>query len=1109
MKKHYLYLATFLLTSLFMLPMDVFGQTTSQINTTYSNGYSSGASPFRGYYEDARNQPIYLANELSAAGLQDGAVITSIAWYVSAAYSSLVYNNFEIKMGHTAIAEITKAPYMIPADHTTVFSGIANTKGTAGTWYTIDLSTPFVYIAGQTLVIETCFNNTSYTSSDLVSYSYDPGVNLQTYSYNDGTTGCTDAAEYTGTYRPVVKLTYTNPSVSNSDYYVATTGSNSNDGSSGYPFATLTYAISQAINGDTLNVAAGTYTDEGITLTKSVTIQGAGSAFTIFDGDQSGPFMFIDANNVTLKGVTIKEYAEDANTQLGDNPDGGGAIEIDASQTGLIFEDCIFHTNVCYNTSSSTTDDGGAIYMQAGVSADFKQCIFHNNRAGSQTSATGGYYGGAVRGEGGSGGTINFYSCLFYENEAYMGVAIDMYGGSASNAVTTNINQCTFADNISDYNSINASPVRNYYQTTYLRNCAFANNMYDADGTPGQALVGYSYGGTDEIYNCETTGSSSDNGFTGAATTDQIASFRDADNDDYTLTSTSGFISGGSTSNWPSIGDMYGGAYQTAAEVGCFEYCASATWDGSSGTDFSTAANWNTNHPRCNNLTIANVSNDPVLGEEEVTINGNITISSGGSLTISSNESGAYLAITGDFTNSGTFTHSGSAPLKFIGSAEQTINTGGSTLNNVEVDGAGLKMNGNKMTIAGTLTLTNGGINTDGNILELTHENPNNFTGWSNANFITATSAAGALRLHIDNDGSSSAVYTFPVGLGSGSTNYARLDLVNKDLTTTSGSAFNYLDVYVEDDSESGNNHSQYLSVYKLGTKGVYASMRTFYMIPDNQPNSGTYGLRMNLENLTFGWGKGLATSADDNKMFLAKADHTLTNGTSDYSCFDGTTTATGTTTLGYIQQTGFTSFSKGKGVIANNELPIELLDFNAEVSDEDLIDLSWTTASEINNDFFTIERSRDAVDFDIMVTVPGAGNSNEMLYYEAEDTDPMLGVSYYRLKQTDYDGQHSYSKIVSVKNLKELNFNVMPNPTTERLTVTFGKVEGNTVFVMTPEYKADIKIFNTAGKLVYKKKFDGTFYKFTINVMKLPEGMYYVNLKANDELYKTSFLKQ
>ena len=114
-----------------------------------------------------------------------------------------------------------------------------------------------------------------------------------------------------------------------------------------------------------------------------------------------------------------------------------------------------------------------------------------------------------------------------------------------------------------------------------------------------------------------------------------------------------------------------------------------------------------------------------------------------------------------------------------------------------------------------------------------------------------------------------------------------------------------------------------------------------------------------------------------------------------------------------------------------------------------------------------------------------------------------------YRLKQTDYDGSFEYSDLQVVKVLRALNFSVRPNPATDRLQITFGDISGGGVFVMTPEYKAAIRIYNTAGKLVYKKKFDGNFYKFNIDVSSFDEGMYLVNLETDDQVYKTKFIKE
>jgi len=81
--------------------------------------------------------------------------------------------------------------------------------------------------------------------------------------------------------------------------------------------------------------------------------------------------------------------------------------------------------------------------------------------------------------------------------------------------------------------------------------------------------------------------------------------------------------------------------------------------------------------------------------------------------------------------------------------------------------------------------------------------------------------------------------------------------------------------------------------------------------------------------------------------------------------------------------------------------LPVELMSFDAAPDGENIL-LTWETASEINNDYFTIERSEDAINFTELTRVDGAGNSNTNIHYHSTDFGPYLGVSYYRLKQTD-----------------------------------------------------------------------------------------------------------
>jgi len=89
-----------------------------------------------------------------------------------------------------------------------------------------------------------------------------------------------------------------------------------------------------------------------------------------------------------------------------------------------------------------------------------------------------------------------------------------------------------------------------------------------------------------------------------------------------------------------------------------------------------------------------------------------------------------------------------------------------------------------------------------------------------------------------------------------------------------------------------------------------------------------------------------------------------------------------------------------------------------------------WSTASEINNDYFTIERSTEGIHFDSLLSVKGAGNSTTRLFYSADDDHPLNGNSYYRLKQTNYDGSFSYSDAVFVyRNSTHDAYTIFPNP--------------------------------------------------------------------------------
>lgn len=164
------------------------------------------------------------------------------------------------------------------------------------------------------------------------------------------------------------------------------------------------------------------------------------------------------------------------------------------------------------------------------------------------------------------------------------------------------------------------------------------------------------------------------------------------------------------------------------------------------------------------------------------------------------------------------------------------------------------------------------------------------------------------------------------------------------------------------------------------------------------------------------------------------------------------------------------------------NPLPIELLEFNA-IPLKSVVHLNWITASEINNDYFTIERSVDGVDFEPYAIMHGAGNSASLQYYSLVDTNPVNGLSYYRLKQTDFDGAFDYSDIKSVFFREELDLTLYPNP-------------ANSAFELRGKHldESVIKIVDALGQtVVIDPSIHDGFISFETN--ELRNGIYFVEI--------------
>ncbi|MEM7162655.1 MAG: T9SS type A sorting domain-containing protein [Bacteroidota bacterium] len=169
---------------------------------------------------------------------------------------------------------------------------------------------------------------------------------------------------------------------------------------------------------------------------------------------------------------------------------------------------------------------------------------------------------------------------------------------------------------------------------------------------------------------------------------------------------------------------------------------------------------------------------------------------------------------------------------------------------------------------------------------------------------------------------------------------------------------------------------------------------------------------------------------------------------------------------------------------LSQTPLPVELSRFEAVVISGNTVMVKWQTLSELNNNYFEVERSKSGENWESIEHVQGAGNSTSLIDYVITDNRPFEGISYYRLKQSDYDGTISYSEIRSV-NLNENNQEVLiyPNPTMQEFWI---EGDGNEI--------SKIQLFDSKGMDVsslIRVRYSSR-QKALVNLNGLPSGLYF-----------------
>lgn len=206
-----------------------------------------------------------------------------------------------------------------------------------------------------------------------------------------------------------------------------------------------------------------------------------------------------------------------------------------------------------------------------------------------------------------------------------------------------------------------------------------------------------------------------------------------------------------------------------------------------------------------------------------------------------------------------------------------------------------------------------------------------------------------------------------------------------------------------------------------------------------------------------------------------------------------------------FVRANGFVSFSPFALGNRNSPLPIELVSFTGECKAGN-VSIHWETASEINNDFFSVERSSDGESFETIGTIKGAGNNNNFTGYDFNDSQVShlptgeQGSSahpiFYRLKQTDFDGSFSYSPVIAVSNCSEENH--------DHISIFIGN--NNEIILLvnaSSEKQYNLFFYDNIGRKIQSEKINidkGSSTKI-LTPKKLATGIYLVSLQNEEEV--------
>lgn len=529
-------------------------------------------------------------------------------------------------------------------------------------------------------------------------------------------------------------------------------------------------------------------------------------------------------------------------------------------------------------------------------------------------------------------------------------------------------------------------------------------------------------------------------------------------------------------------------------------------WMGTTDTNWHVASNWTCGVPTINSTVyiashVANSFRTPTISTQafanDITLYGGCHASSCATLNrgIIQFTNNGVLNLNGDLYS--IYGGSGGPPGEFRG-GRGTLNLVGNdtqkfyinlplsnympiSLGNVIVNGSGLKIFDMIPTVNGVLDLVNGKVYNKGNfIISAT----GSIIGGNTNSFIEArfgmSGVVGYLTQNNIGLGGRTGDILYPVGF---SGNYHPFFINNTGVTdnftgaSSSSVASNYA-------------NGEYYNVAGI----VYSNNVVNKTISISEEVSGGSNLTVSIpwnaseERLGF----------DRTNCYVATHNGGSTNVW--YASPTGSAIGTGPYSRSLSGITSDLTTAKLFSVGSSGTLPVKLIKFNG-VLVENIAKLTWTTASEINNKAFEIERSVNGVNFEYVGFVKGVGNSNSLNRYAYNDNLSSINYQqvssiYYRLKQIDQDGKYEYSNTIVIKTNNDQNFgnniSIVPNPFTDGVQINYSQHQ-----------KAAVKVVlvDALGREVYTKQVQSIIGNNAINIDNLnflQNGIYFVRLESN-----------